>query len=75
MAENEFLDRTKAVNGCLSMLLLSIILATLPYFLESRDALIRKGLFYPLIYLTQFLVIFTLYLLFSEKERDWARGR
>lgn len=45
MAENEFLDRTKAVNGCLSMLLLSIFLTTLPYFLECRDALIRRGCF------------------------------
>ncbi len=74
MAENEFLDRTKAVNGCLSMLLLSIFLATLPYFLESRDALIRKGLFYPLIYLTQFLVIFTLYLLFFRKREGLGKG-
>lgn len=74
MVENEFLDRTKAVNGCFSMVLLSIFLPALPYFLESREALISKGLFYPLIYLTQFLVIFTLYMLFFRRREGLGKG-
>lgn len=34
----------------------------------------QEGLFYPLIYLTQFLVIFTLYLLFFRKREGLGKG-
>lgn len=75
MVDNAFITRTRAVNGCFSMFLLMFLITFIPLFIENRAALMRQGLLLPLLYGMEFVAIFSLYLLFSAVEKDWAKAR
>lgn len=74
MADNAFIARTRAVNGCFSMFLLMFLITFIPLFIENRVVLMQQGLLLPMLYGMEFVVIFTLYLLFFRRREGLGKG-
>lgn len=74
MKKNDYIEKTKAVNGCFLIFLLWLFITFIPLFMTRGELLLKKGLLFPLLYTMEFSAIFLFYILFFRKRDGMGKG-